>query len=360
MNYEEHSRAQVRKLKEQDRVRILSMETSCDETAAAVIENGRTIVSNVVFSQIDLHELYGGVVPEIASRAHMEACPRVAAEALEQAGMKLEEIDALAVTRGPGLVGALLTGVNYMKGLAFAADKPLIGVNHIEGHVSANFLTHPELEPPFLCLVVSGGHSHLVEVRDYGEYRLIGQTRDDAAGEAFDKAARVLGLPYPGGPRIDKLAEEGNPEAFFLPKPKTEGRYDYSFSGLKTAFLNLCHQIEQKGEPLPKADLAASFRNAVCTELAEKAERMLWDEAAAGRRPAMALAGGVSANRELRRRFEALCGRMNIPLYMPRIDLCTDNGAMIGSAAYYRLRREETAGLDMNATPALRLVEDRR
>ena len=356
MTYEERTREQIRELRGRERVRILAMETSCDETAAAVIENGRMIVSNVVFSQIDLHELYGGVVPEIASRAHMEACPRVAAEALEQAGMRLQDIDALAVTRGPGLVGALLTGVNYMKGLAFAAEKPLIGVNHIEGHVSANFLTHPELKPPFLCLVVSGGHSHLVEVTEYGEYRLRGQTRDDAAGEAFDKAARVLGLPYPGGPRIDRLAEEGNPEAFTLPKPKTEGKYDYSFSGLKTAFLNLCHGMEQAGKPLPKADLAATFRSAVCEELCEKAERLIRDERAAGRRMPMALAGGVSANRELRRRFEQMCVRLGVPLYMPRIELCTDNGAMIGSAAYYRLRRGEAAGLGLNAEPALRLV----
>ena len=356
MTYEERSREQIRELKNRERVRILAMETSCDETAAAVIENGRTIVSNVVFSQIDLHELYGGVVPEIASRAHMEACPRVAAEALEQAGMELAEVDALAVTRGPGLVGALLTGVNYMKGLAFAAGKPLIGVNHIEGHVSANFLTHADLKPPFLCLVVSGGHSHLVEVTDYGEYRLRGQTRDDAAGEAFDKAARVLGLPYPGGPRIDRLAEEGNPEAFRLPKPKTEGLYDYSFSGLKTAFLNLCHGMEQAGKPLPKADLAAVFRAAVCEELCGKAERLIRDERSAGRNLPMALAGGVSANRELRRRFEKMCGELGVPLYMPRIELCTDNGAMIGSAAYYRLRRGEFAGLNLNAEPALRLI----
>jgi len=357
MNYEEAARRAAERLAGKQTVRILALETSCDETAAAVIENGRRILSNVVFSQIDLHELYGGVVPEIASRAHMEACPRVVSQALEQAGLSLAEVDALAVTYGPGLVGALLTGVNYMKGLAFAAGKPLIGVNHIEGHVSANFLTHAELEPPFLCLVVSGGHSHLVEVSGYGCYRLLGQTRDDAAGEAFDKAARVLGLPYPGGPRIDRLAEEGNPEAFQLPRPRTEKPYDYSFSGLKTAFMNLAHQMEQRGEPLPKADLAASFRNAVCTELAEKAERLLLDERARGRRLPMALAGGVSANRELRRRFEALCGRLQVPLYMPRLELCTDNGAMIGSAAYYRLRRGETAGLALNAAPALRLVE---
>ncbi len=356
MGYEEASGRRIQELKNRETIRILALETSCDETAAAVVENGRTILSNVVFSQIDLHELYGGVVPEIASRAHMEACDRVVDQALREAGMALSDVDALAVTRGPGLVGALLTGVNCMKGLAFAAEKPLIGVNHIEGHVSANFLTHPELEPPFLCLVVSGGHSHLVEVAGYGEYRLLGQTRDDAAGEAFDKAARVLGLPYPGGPRIDKLAEEGNPEAFSLPKPKAEGPYDYSFSGLKTAFMNLVHGMEQRGEPLPKADLAAVFRRAVCGELTGKAEKLLRDRMKQGERPAAAMAGGVSANRELRRQMQELCGRLGVKLYMPRLDLCTDNGAMIGSAAYYRLRRGEYSGLRLNAEPALRLV----
>ena len=358
MTYEEASRRKAAELRGRTGVRILSLETSCDETAAAVIEDGRRILSNVVFSQIDLHELYGGVVPEIASRAHMEACDRVVDEALREAGLELAEIDALAVTKGPGLVGALLTGVNCMKGLAFAAGKPLVGVNHIEGHVSANFLTHPELEPPFLCLVVSGGHSHLVEVRDYGEYRLLGQTRDDAAGEAFDKAARVLGLPYPGGPRIDALAEEGDPEAFQLPKPKTEGRYDYSFSGLKTAFINLVHGIDQRGEPLPRADLAASFRRAVCAELTEKASLLIGDRRKSGG-PGIrfALAGGVSANRELRRMAAKMCETMGTELYMPEIGLCTDNGAMIGSAAYYRLMRGEIAGLGLNAEPALRLVE---
>ena len=358
MNYLEASRRKAEELRTQEKVRILSLETSCDETAAAVIENGRKILSNVVFSQIDLHELYGGVVPEIASRAHMEACDRVIDQALREAGMKLEEIDALAVTKGPGLVGALLTGVNCMKGLAFAAGKPLVGVNHIEGHVSANYLTHPDLEPPFLCLVVSGGHSHLVEVEDYGVYRLIGQTADDAAGEAFDKAARVLGLPYPGGPRIDALAEEGNPDAFVLPKPKTAGKYDYSFSGLKTAFINTVHGIEQRGEPLPKADLAASFRKAVCRELMEKAELVIGDCAAEDgkEKRAFAMAGGVSANRELRRAAQAMCDRQKVKLYMPEIPLCTDNGAMIGSAAYYRLMRGEIAELNMNAEPALRLI----
>ena len=352
MKYEEMSRKRAAELRGRETVRILSLETSCDETAAAVIENGRKILSNVVFSQIDLHELYGGVVPEIASRAHMEACDRVIDQALKEAGMKLGETDALAVTKGPGLVGALLTGVNCMKGLAYAAGKPLVGVNHIEGHVSANYLTHPDLEPPFLCLVVSGGHSHLVAVEDYGEYRLIGRTADDAAGEAFDKAARVLGLPYPGGPRMDALAEEGNPDAFTLPRPKTAGEYDYSFSGLKTAFINTVHGIEQRGEPLPKADLAASFRRAVCRELTEKAELLLTRSDLR----VLALAGGVSANRELRRMAAEMCERHHVKLYMPEIPLCTDNGAMIGSAAYYRLMRGETAGLNMNAEPALQLV----
>ena len=356
MSYLEESVRQAEALRTKEHVRILALETSCDETAAAVIEDGRRILSNVVFSQIDLHELYGGVVPEIASRAHMEACDRVLDEALAQAGMKLEEVDALAVTYGPGLVGALLTGVNCTKGLAFAAGKPLIPVNHIEGHVSANFLTHPELEPPFLCLVVSGGHSHLVEVADYGVYHQLGQTVDDAAGEAFDKAARVLGLPYPGGPRIDALAEEGDPHFLSLPHPKLEGRYDVSFSGVKTAFLNAVHTMEQRGEKLPKADLAASFRFAVCDQLAEKTERLLRDRLAEGTHPVMAMAGGVSANRELRRRMAALCEGLGVKLYLPRIDLCTDNGAMIGAAAYYQLRKGNVAGLDLNAVPALRFV----
>lgn len=356
MNYYETSKEALNQLKTRDKVSILALETSCDETAAAVIENGRVIRSNVVFSQIDLHAMYGGVVPEIASRAHMEACDRVVDEALREAGMKLEDVDALAVTYGPGLVGALLTGVNCMKGLSYAAGKPLIPVHHIEGHVSANFLTWPELEPPFICLVVSGGHSHLVEVTDYGEYRLLGQTVDDAAGEAFDKAARVLGLPYPGGPRIDRLAEEGNPLAFELPHPHVDGRYDYSFSGLKTAFLNTVHRLEQRGEPLPKADLAASFRHALVSQLVEKAEMLLADRKKAGTGIKMAMAGGVSANSGLRKEMQAACDRLGVPLYMPRIDLCTDNAAMIGSAAYYTMCKGTVAELTLNAAPALRLV----
>ena len=352
MTYEAKMAAKLEELRRKETVRILSLETSCDETAAAIIENGRTIVSNVVFSQIDLHALYGGVVPEIASRAHVEACDRVVDEALREANMTFDDIDAFAVTAGPGLVGALLTGVNCMKGLSYALGKPLIAVNHIEGHVSANYLTHPDLKPPFVCLVVSGGHSHLVRVEDYGVYTLLGQTMDDAAGEAFDKAARVLSLPYPGGPRIDAIAEEGNPHYLPLPTPHPEGRYDYSFSGLKTAFLNAAHKMEQKGEELPKADMAASFRHAVVSLLVDKAILAAKETNA----PCLAMAGGVSANRLLRRMMQEACDKAGIPLYMPKLSLCTDNGAMIGYAAYYRLMRGESASLDLNAKPALRLV----
>ena len=352
MTYTESVRAQAEHLLHREHVRVLALETSCDETAADIVEDGRVIVSNVVLSQIDLHALYGGVVPEIASRAHVEACDRVIDEALKAADMRLADVDALAVTCGPGLVGALLTGVSCMKGLSYAAGKPLIAVNHIEGHVSANYITHPDLKPPFVCLVVSGGHSHIVRVEDYGEYTLLGQTVDDAAGEAFDKAARVLGLPYPGGPRIDALAEEGAPHALALPHPHTPGRYDYSFSGMKTAFLNAANKLEMKGEPLPKADMAASFRHAVVSSLVDKAMLAARETHA----PALALAGGVSANRLLRRMMQEACDKAGLPLYMPRLDLCTDNAAMIASAAYYRLRRGELAPLTLNAEPGLRLI----
>ncbi len=352
MTYESACRETAACLASKESVRILALETSCDETAAAIVENGRSIISNVVFSQIDLHALYGGVVPEIASRAHVEACDRVIDQALTEANMTLSQIDALAVTHGPGLVGALLTGVSCIKGLAYAASLPLIPVNHIEGHVSANYLSHPDLKPPFLCLVVSGGHSHLIEVNDYGVYNLLGQTQDDAAGEAFDKAARVLDLPYPGGPRLDKLAEEGNPFAFSLPRPHPEGRYDYSFSGLKTAFINGAHKLNQQGKPLPNADMAAAFRMAVVSSLCEKA-LLAANETNA---PALALAGGVSANSLLRCMMQEQCDSAGIPLYMPRLSLCTDNAAMIASAAYYRLLRGEIADLSLNAQPALRLV----
>lgn len=330
--------------------RILALETSCDETAAAVVENGRRILSNAVFSQIDLHTVYGGVVPEIASRAHVDACDRMIDRALREAGLTLSGIDALAVTYGPGLVGALLIGVNCMKGLSFAAGKRLIPVNHIEGHVSANFLSNPGLEPPFVCLVVSGGHSHLVTVNDYGSYTLLGQTADDAAGEAFDKGARVLGLPYPGGPHLSALAEGGDPRYLPLPRPKAEGKYDFSFSGLKTAFINAVHNLEQKGQPLQKADLAASYQQAIVDSLCDKTIQAVLDSGL----HTLCLAGGVSANRLLRAQMAALAEQNGIRLYMPEISLCTDNAAMIASAAYYR--REQAAGLDLNAVPSLPLV----
>ena len=356
MGYKSAVRTAAEALKSKKGIRILAMETSCDETAAAIVEDGRRIISSTVFSQIDLHAMYGGVVPEIASRAHMEACTRVTDEALRQAGMRLQDIDALAVTYGPGLVGALLTGVSYMKGLAFGLGKPLLAVNHIEGHVSANYLTHPGLMPPFICLVVSGGHSHLVGVRDYGNYALYGSTADDAAGEAFDKAARSLGLPYPGGPKLDELADKGDPDAFPLPQPKVEGEYDFSFSGLKTAFINILHHMKQTGTPVPKADLAASFRKAVVRQLTDRSAQLL--RALGPETPglAMAMAGGVSANSLLRAEMAKTCSGLKIPLYMPRPDLCTDNAAMIGSAAYYAFMRGELADLSLNACPALRFV----
>ncbi len=331
-------------------MRILALETSCDETAAAVVENGRRILSNVIFSQMDIHAPYGGVVPEIASRAHVEACDRVVDQALRDAGMTLADADALAVTAGPGLVGALLIGVNCMKGLSYAAGKPLIPVNHIEGHVSANFLSHPALTPPFLCLVVSGGHSHLVTVNDYGSYTLLGQTADDAAGEAFDKGARVLGLPYPGGPHLSRLAESGDPNFLKLPRPKTEGRYDFSFSGLKTAFINAVHNLEQKGAPLPLSDLAASYQQAIVDSLCEKTMLAAKETG----QQTLCLAGGVSANGQLRRQMAAQAEALGITLCLPAVELCTDNAAMIASAAYYR--RGQTADLTLNAAPGLRLL----
>ena len=354
MTYMEESRAALERLKAREHIRILAIESSCDETAAAVVEDGRKILSNAVYTQIDLHALYGGVVPEIASRAHVEKVDRMVDQALADAGMALRDVDAVAVTCGPGLVGALLIGVSCAKALALAARKPLVAVNHIEGPICANFLTHPDLTPPFACLVVSGGHSHLFSVEDYGVFRILGQTQDDAAGEAFDKAARVLNIPYPGGPLLDRLAETGDPHALKLPRPKTEGRYDYSFSGLKTAFINAVHNARQKGEALCDADLAASFRQAVVSFLVDRA--MLAADEMHLRK--MALAGGVSANSLLRREMEAACGKRGIALYMPALSLCGDNAAMIGSAAYYHLMRGEIADLTLNARPALRLAAE--
>ena len=333
-------------------VRILALESSCDETAAAIVENGRTVLSSVIFSQVDVHALYGGVVPEIASRAHVDACDRVIDRALAEAGMALGDVDALAVTYGPGLVGALLTGVSCMKGLAYATGLPLIAVNHIQGHVSANYISTPGLQPPFVCLVASGGHSHLVRVDDYGVYTLLGQTVDDAAGEAFDKGARVLGLAYPGGPLLSKLAEGGDDTYLKLPRPNPEGRYDFSFSGLKTAFINVCHKRAQNGEALPGADLAASYEKAIVDSLCEKAVLAMRESGLS----TLCLAGGVSANRRLRAQMAALAKAEGFTLCMPALWLCTDNAAMIGSAAYYRLLQGELAGLALNAVPSLPLL----
>lgn len=340
------------RLQGKKQIRILGLESSCDETAAAIVEDGRKVLSDVIFSQVDIHALYGGVVPEIASRAHVDACDRVIDQALADAGMSLSDVDALAVTAGPGLVGALLTGVSCMKGLSYTCRKPLIAVNHIEGHVSANYVTTPDLTPPFLCLVVSGGHTHLVQVTDYGEYSLLGQTVDDAAGEAFDKAARVLGLNYPGGPLLSKLAESGDPTYLHLPKPRLDGEFDFSFSGLKTAFLNACHKMEQKGEFLPKADLAASFEQAVVDQLCSAAFRA----ARATGAKTLCLAGGVSANRRLRSQMADMANKRGLRLCMPMLRYCTDNAVMIASAGYYRAMQGELAPLSLNASPDLRLV----
>ena len=333
-------------------MKILGIESSCDETAAAVIEDGRKICSSVIHTQVEEHKLYGGVVPEIASRRHIESICGVTAEALEQAGLTAREVDAVAVTAAPGLIGAVLVGVNFAKGLALSAEKPLIPVHHIRGHVAANYLAHPELEPPFLALIVSGGHSHILMVEDYGVYRLLGCTQDDAAGEAFDKAARVLHLPYPGGPLLDKLAQQGNPGAVKLPTAHTPGAYDFSFSGLKTAFINAVHTMEQRGETARPEDLAASFQHAVVKALLDKTMLAALDHHVTR----LALAGGVSANSGLRAAFEQACQKAGITLYLPQLKLCGDNAAMIGSAAYYRLMRGEIADLSLNAKPALRLV----
>ncbi len=355
MSYLARMKTKAEGLLAQDKVRILAIESSCDETAAAVVENGRRILSNQVYSQIPMHIPYGGVVPEIASRSHIEKLDAVTQRALEEAGLALEEMDAIAVTQGPGLVGALLTGLSYAKGLAFGLDKPLLATNHIFGHICANYLAYPDLNPPFLCLVVSGGHSHLIEVEEEG-FKLLGCTQDDAAGEAFDKAARVLGLPYPGGPHLDDLAEQGDPLAFQLPLPHPAGAYDFSFSGLKTAFINLVHRLNQKGEEFSPADLAASFRHRVVEHLCERTMKACgelgWDT--------LALAGGVSANRLLRRELSAKCEAAGVRLLMPPLSLCGDNAAMIGAAAYAQLLRSGVSGLEVNAAPALRLFSEER
>ncbi len=335
-----------------ENVTILAIESSCDETAAAVVRNGREVLSNVISSQIALHTLYGGVVPEIASRKHIEKISQVMEEALVSAGVQLADMDAIAVTYGPGLVGPLLVGVSAAKAVSFASGIPLIGVHHIEGHISANYIENKELEPPFVCLVVSGGHSHLVVVQDYGEYEILGCTRDDAAGEAFDKVARAIGLGYPGGPKIDRIAKEGNPEAISFPRAKVgDSDYDFSFSGLKSAVLNYLNSCEMKGTEICQADVAASFQKAVVDVLTEHSMHAL---SACGMKK-FAIAGGVASNSALRCALEQECEKRGIAFYYPSPILCTDNAAMIGTAAYYEYRKGVRHGYDLNAVPNLKL-----
>ncbi len=333
---------------------ILGIESSCDETAAAVVKNGREVLSNVISSQIALHTLYGGVVPEIASRKHIEKINQVIEEALSAAGVTLSEIDAIGVTYGPGLVGALLVGVSAAKAISFASGIPLVGVHHIEGHISANYIEHQELEPPFMSLVVSGGHTHLVKVIDYGVYEILGRTRDDAAGEAFDKVARAIGLGYPGGPKIDQVSKEGNAEALSFPRAKVEDSpYDFSFSGLKSAVLNYLNSCEMKGEAYIQADVAASFQKAVTDVLVEHSIMAVKEQGC----HQFAMAGGVASNSALRKAMDEACKKEGIKLYYPSPILCTDNAAMIGVAAYYEFRKGVTSGLDLNAVPNLKLGE---
>ena len=341
-------------LDKKDDILILAIESSCDETAAAVVKNGREILSNVIYSQIALHTVYGGVVPEIASRKHIEKINQVIKQALVDAGKELQDMSAIAVTYGPGLVGALLVGVSAAKAISFASGIPLIGVHHIEGHISANFIENKNLEPPFVCLVVSGGHAHLVVVKDYGEYEIIGKTRDDAAGEAFDKVARAIGLGYPGGPKIDKVSKEGNPDAVHFPRAKVVGaEYDFSFSGLKSAVLNYLNTCEMKGESVNQADVAASFQKAVVDVLVEHSIHAV-KECGFNK---FAIAGGVASNSSLRKAFETECEKNGIDFYYPSPMLCTDNAAMIGTAGYYEYRKGVRHGLDLNAVPNLKLGE---
>ena len=339
---------------EQKDILILAIESSCDETAASVVKNGREVLSNVISSQIELHKLYGGVVPEIASRKHIEKINQVIEEALEEANVTLDDLDAIGVTYGPGLVGALLVGVAEAKAIAYAKKLPLVGVHHIEGHISANYIENLELEPPFICLVVSGGHTHLVCVKDYGHYEIIGRTRDDAAGEAFDKVARAIGLGYPGGPKIDKLSKEGNAEAIVFPKAHiTDAPYDFSFSGVKSAVLNYINGCKMKGEEYNNADIAASFQKAVTDVLVENAMRAVKEYGL----NKFAIAGGVASNSTLRAAMQKACENKGIEFYHPSPIYCTDNAAMIGVAAYYEYINGTRHGWDLNAVPNLKLGE---
>ena len=331
-------------------VKILSIESSCDETAAAVVVNGRKVLSSIVASQVEEHRKYGGVVPEIASRRHCENICWVVDGAMKEAGLFFSDLDAIAVTYAPGLIGALLVGVNYAKGLSMATGKPLVPTHHIRSHIAANYIAHPDLEPPFLCMVASGGHSHIIEVLDYTHFKVIGRTRDDAAGEAFDKAARAMGYPYPGGVAIDKAAQRGNPKTYPLPHPRVDGSpYDFSFSGLKTAVLNTLNHAAQKGEEINRDDLCASFQQTVCDLIAGKL--MLAAEATGHKK--IVFAGGVSANSGLRARLTDECKKRGYSFYVPPLELCGDNGAMVGAQGYYEFMAGNLAGLDLNAVASL-------
>lgn len=341
-------------MEKQKDILILAIESSCDETAAAVVKNGRSVLSNVISSQIDLHKLYGGVVPEIASRKHIEKINQVIEEALKEADATLDDLDAIAVTYGPGLVGALLVGVAEAKAISFAKDIPLVGVHHIEGHISANYIENLDLEPPFLCLVVSGGHTHLVIVKDYGEFEILGRTRDDAAGEAFDKVARAIGLGYPGGPKIDKLSKQGNAYAMDFPKAKVaDAPYDFSFSGVKSAVLNHLNKCKMMGESIVEADIAASFQRCVVEVLVDHAIAAAKDYHISK----LAIAGGVASNQTLRSAMKQVCENNGIQFYHPSPIFCTDNAAMIGVAGYYEYIKGTRHGWDLNAVPNLKLGE---
>ena len=336
-----------------DNVLILSIESSCDETAAAVVENGRNVLSNIISSQIEIHKEFGGVVPEVASRKHIENINDVVSEALIKANVEPKDIDAVAVTYGPGLVGALLVGINFAKGLSYAWEKPLIGVNHIEGHISANYIEDKNLTPPFICMVASGGHTHLINVKDYGEYEVLGMTRDDAAGEAFDKVARAIGLGYPGGPLIDKAAKMGNKDAIKFPRAIIdEETLDFSFSGLKSAVLNYLHNSNQKNEAVKTEDVAASFQEAVVDVLVMKTIKAAKQK----NLTAIALAGGVASNSRLRERLQEECLRNNYKFIKPSSILCTDNAAMIGCAGYYKYLKKQFHNSSLNAMPNLELT----
>ena len=341
-------------MKEKKDIVILGIESSCDETAASVVRNGREVLSNVISSQIALHTLYGGVVPEIASRKHIEKINVVIEQALSEAQMTLDDLDAIGVTYGPGLVGALLVGVSEAKAIAYAKKLPLIGVHHIEGHISANYIENKDLEPPFACLVVSGGHTHLVIVKDYGKYEIVGRTRDDAAGEAFDKVARAIGLGYPGGPKIDRVSKEGNPDAIAFPRAKVaDSAYDFSFSGLKSAVLNYLNGCKMKNIPIVQADVAASFQKAVVDVLVDHAMHAVEEFGF----KKFAIAGGVASNSALRAAMEEACRKRGVAFYHPSPVFCTDNAAMIGSAAYYEYLAGTRSGWDLNAVPNLKLGE---